>query len=65
MVQLFDDGVCVYDPPELEAIRQRCKDQINTLWDAMLRFENPHRYYVDLSKGLWEVKQGLLAEYAQ
>ena len=27
-----------------------CKAQINTLWDEVKRFENPHRYYVDLSR---------------
>ena len=31
-----------------------------TLWDEVKRFENPHKYYVDLSHKLWEIKQGLL-----
>ena len=36
--------------------------QIDTLWDEITRFENPHTYYVDLSQKLWEVKNYLLAE---
>jgi nicotinate phosphoribosyltransferase len=32
----------------------------NTLWDEVTRFENPHRYYVDLSQKLWDLKQELL-----
>ena len=36
--------------------------EIDTLWDEITRFENPHTYYVDLSQKLWEVKNYLLAE---
>ena len=36
--------------------------EIDTLWDEITRFENPHTYYVDLSQKLWEVKNFLLAE---
>jgi hypothetical protein len=28
------------------------------------RFENPHRYYVDLSQKLWDERQRLLTEFA-
>ena len=34
--------------------------QIDTLWDEVKRFENPHNYYVDLSQKLWDIKQDLL-----
>ena len=30
--------------------------------DEILRFENPHTYYVDLSQELWNLKQELLME---
>ncbi|MCR4725481.1 MAG: hypothetical protein K5772_08620, partial [Clostridia bacterium] len=33
------------------------------VWEEVLRFENPHRYYVDLSPKLWELKNKLLEEY--
>ncbi len=62
MVQLFDKGEYVYKTPTLPEIRQYCKDQIGLLWDEVLRFENPHTYYVDLSRDLWELKNKLLEE---
>ena len=33
---------------------------VETLWDTVKRFENPHNYYVDLSQKLWDIKQELL-----
>ena len=35
------------------------------LWDEVTRFETPHRYYVDLSKPLWDIKDKLLKEYSE
>ena len=60
MVQVFDRGRLCYRSPALEEIRTYCKAQLDTLWDESLRFEYPHRYYVDLSPRLYEMKQGLL-----
>ncbi len=62
-VRIFDKGKLVYKLPDIEDIRNYCKEQIDTLWDEMLRFENPHEYYVDLSKELWELKTKLIEEY--
>ena len=39
-----------------------CKEEVEHLWEEVKRFENPHRYYVDLSKKLWDIKQNLLKE---
>lgn len=64
MVQLFEKGRCLYEPEDIHEIRNRCSEQVGTLWEAILRFENPHAYFVDLSRDLWEVKQKLLAEHA-
>ncbi len=60
LVQLFDKGKCVYESPELKKIQEKCKNDVDTLWDEVKRFENPHKYYVDLSKNLWQMKQELL-----
>ena len=60
LIQIFDKGKCVYNSPDLKTIQKYCKEQIDTLWDEVKRFENPHVYYVDLSKKLWETKQKLL-----
>ena len=64
-VPIFEKGVCVYQSPSLQEIQQYCKEQIHTLWDEMLRFENPHKYYVDLSQELWDLKRTLLQKYCE
>ena len=58
--RIFDKGELCYEMPEIDAIKNRCKAQLETLWDEVKRFENPHTYYVDLSEKLWECKQALL-----
>ncbi len=60
MVPIFKDGKLVYDCPDLQTIRRYCLEQVDTLWDEVKRFENPHTYYVDLSQKLWDIKYGLL-----
>lgn len=62
LVPIFEGGELVYEEPTLEEIRKSCLSQIDNLWDEVKRFENPHTYYVDLSKKLWDVKYGLLAK---
>ena len=59
-VQIFKGGELVYKKPSLEEIRAYCAQQIDTLWDEVLRFDNPHNYYVDLSQKLWDIKHSLL-----
>lgn len=61
-VPLFENGRCVYTSPSIEEIRSYCKAQLDTVWDEVKRFENPHKYYVDLSQPLWDEKQRLLCE---
>lgn len=61
-VQLFDKGMCVYESPSVDDIKEYCRCQIDTLWDETLRFENPQTYYVDLSQKLWDIKNELLSE---
>lgn len=63
LTRIFDKGVCVYENPSLKEIKVYCQKQIDTLWDEVLRFENPHKYYVDLSKPLWDVKEKLFKQY--
>jgi len=62
-VQIFDKGKCVYKSPDLKEIKNYCAQQIDSLWDEVKRFENPHKYYVDLSKPLWTLKKKLLHEH--
>ena len=60
-VPIFAGGELVYTSPAVGEIRDYCAAQLNTLWDELLRFENPHKYYVDLSQRLWDIKHGLLS----
>lgn len=60
MVPIFKDGKQVYELPDIETVRAYCKSEVDSLWDEVKRFENPHDYYVDLSQKLWDVKNNLL-----
>lgn len=57
---IFKNGELVYECPNIEEIRKYCSEQVESLWDEVKRFENPHNYYVDLSQKLWDTKQQLL-----
>ncbi|MBS4535890.1 nicotinate phosphoribosyltransferase [Clostridium sp. D2Q-14] len=63
LTKIFDKGKCIYESPDVYSIREFCKKQINTLWEEVLRFEHPHKYYVDLSYDLWKIKDDLLNEH--
>ena len=60
LVAVFEKGECVYNCPSLEEIRAYCNEQVASLWEEVIRFENPHRYYVDFSGKLWGIKQSLI-----
>ena len=60
LVPIFKDGKQVYTSPSAKEIRAYCLAQIDTLWDEVTRFENPHTYYVDLSQKLWDIKMNLI-----
>lgn len=62
LVPIYKKGKLVYDLPDIETIRAYCRQQLDTLWDEVLRFENPHNYYVDLSQNLWDCKDQLLLQ---
>ena len=59
-VPIFENGKRVYNSPPLSEIRAYCAQQLETLWDEVRRFDNPHAYYVDLSQKLWDTKHSLL-----
>ena len=61
-VPIFRGGRLVYEKPSLDQIRTYCLAQVDTLWDEVKRFDNPHTYYVDLSQKLWDIKYGLLKQ---
>ena len=58
--QIYKHGRLVYKCPTVQSIKEYCESQISTLWDEVLRLENPHNYYVDLSPNLWQLRKDLL-----
>ena len=62
LVPIFKNGELVYKKPDLQEVRNYCREQVQSLWAEVKRFENPHNYYVDLSQKLWDIKQNLLRE---
>ena len=62
LVPIFQGGELVYKLPALSEIQAYCAQQVDTLWDEVKRFDNPHTYYVDLSQKLWDIKDRLLHE---
>ncbi len=60
LVPVFLQGKRVYQSPSLKEIQTYCRQQVDTLWDEIKRFDNPQTYYVDLSQKLWDIQQELL-----
>ena len=60
LIPIFKDGKLIYDLPNIHDIRNYCQDQLLTLWDEVTRFESPHKYYVDLSQKLWDIKNEMV-----
>ena len=61
---IFIKGELVYNSPSTRDIREYCLAQIDTLWDEVKRFENPHKYYVDLTLKLWQIQNDLLEKHS-
>ncbi len=62
-VPIFENGKCVYESPTVLEIKEFAQTETDKLWPEVLRFENPHTYYVDLSQNLWSLKHSLLHKY--
>ena len=62
LIPIFKNGKKVYNSPTINEIKNYCAKQVDSLWDEVKRFENPHNYYVDLSEKLWSIKNTLIAQ---
>ncbi len=60
LVPIFKEGNLVYKSPSVLDIKEFSKEECKKFWPEVLRLENPHKYYVDLSNELWDLKQQLL-----
>ncbi len=63
LLPIYKDGRLMYDLPPLDTIRDYCASEIESMWKEVLRFENPHNYYVDLSQKLWDLKHSMISKY--
>ena len=60
MITIFQNGKSINQKPTLNEIKSYVKQQIDCMWDEMKRFDHPHKYYVDLSQELYDLKQDML-----
>lgn len=63
LVKIFENGNSIYESPNIHEIRDYCKVQLDLMWDEVKRFDRPHRYFVDLSQKLWDIKDQLLKKH--
>lgn len=63
LVPIYKNGKLVYKKPSLVEIRKRKIELFDTLWKEVTRLKNPHEYYVDLSKPLWDLRQKLITSH--
>ncbi len=60
LIDIFVDGVLVYECPSVMQCQQHCKESLNLFWDEYKRITRPHSYKVDLSSGLYDLRTSLL-----
>lgn len=58
--KIFEDGELVYDEPSLEQSIAFCARETARFWCEYRRLSRPHVYKVDLSDGLYNLKQELI-----
>lgn len=63
LVPIFRRGNKVYESPNVMAIRAYCIEELDTLWDEYKRLMNPQVVPVDLSAGLYALKENMLEQY--
>ena len=54
------NGSLVYKVKTTEQTKQYCEDEMSTIWEEAKRLRNPHKYYVDLSQKLYDLKNELI-----
>lgn len=58
--KIFENGKLVYKTPSLKEIADHEKAELKTIWEEVKRLNNPQKYYVDLSKELYDLKTNML-----
>jgi len=62
LVPVFRGGRRVYNPPPLEEVRRRGREQLDRFHPGIKRFTNPHQYPVGLEQSLFDLKVRLILE---
>lgn len=65
LVPIFVDGKQVYTSPSLREISDYAKKDLDSFYTEYRRIHKPHKYKVDLSQRLYNLKQDLLLEYSK
>ncbi len=60
---VMEQGRILRPSPPLDAMADRCADQLKRLPNGSLRLVNPHRYKVSISPQLHELREELIREY--
>jgi nicotinate phosphoribosyltransferase len=63
LVRFVEKGKRVADPGGIDEARERRLADLARLDPGVRRLVNPHRYHVSLSRGVWEMKRGLIDRY--
>ncbi|MEJ2600347.1 MAG: hypothetical protein P8Z00_18575, partial [Anaerolineales bacterium] len=61
-VEVLREGDLVYDLPDLERMRSLREMDVERLDSGVRRIMYPHIYHVSLTRGLWDLKQQLIAK---
>ena len=61
-IDVYKDGKLVYKPKATYELAADCKASLGMFWEEYLRLSQPHKYKVDLSDKLYELKQSLIKQ---
>lgn len=59
---IYNQGKLVYELPSLDKIKVYAQSQFESIWPEVTRLVNPSIYYVDLSQGLYDLRQELITQ---
>ena len=61
---IFIGGKQVYNIPNIYEQKKYCEEEFKTIYPEIKRRLNPHKYYVDLSEKLLELKDNLIEQHS-
>jgi len=57
---VIQKGQLVQSPLTIGEARLNLNKELESMWDEVKRFANPHKYYVDLSEKLWTIRKTMI-----